>query len=864
MDDVLLSDQLPTSGSEPVRLRAVATDEVQSEVHAAFGRHTFPLPMTALVGRAGEVAAIQGLLGREGVRLLTLIGPGGVGKTRLALAAAAEIGDEFPDGAAFVPLAAVRDPSYVLPAIAQALDIRQAPDRRLAETLVVVLKDRHLLLVLDNFEHVAPAAGDVADLLEACPRLTALVTSRAALRLDGERRFATLPLAVPSPEAPLAGDELAAAEAVALFVQRARQVQPDFAVDARNAAAVAEICRRLEGLPLAIELAAAWIRVLPPAALLERLAQRLPLLRGGGDDQPARLRTMRDAIAWSYELLAPDEALLFRRLSVFVGGFSLEAAEAVSVVLQELEDAAEGGRRKAEGELSTRAHSPEVPEVQEVQEVHGAPLAYTDVAAPAPGHPTRSPASRLPPTVSTLDLLTGLIDKSIIQRVPGSDEGSRYQMLEVVREYGLEQLAETGEAAAVQAAHAAYVLELAERMEPVLLGPEERRWLARCDAELGNVRAALAWALEHDPETALRIGSALGPYWSWFWIAEGKQWLAQALALPPPASPSARYKALSVHAALATLVGDLPTAFETGEAALVMAQDAGDATMEALIRWNLGAANYYAGNVDEFDAQLERAVALWGTPATSMMRAWAAYARAYQGTKALLDGNTGQGIALYEEGLARARFSGSDGITLLILGDYAGWLIDLGETGRVRAMLDEALAMAATHRGRWLVGAVLIGLALVDAVEGQMVMAARRLGAVETIREIAGLFVPLHYQRRLDHATALARAALGDAVFAHEFAAGRADPDAAIAAWRAPAPVGTHPGGHAPADARGLTSREREVLGQLVLGLSDKEIAAALSISRHTASKHVAAVLVKLGVESRTAAVATALRDGLV
>jgi non-specific serine/threonine protein kinase len=851
VDDVLLSSQHPTSGSEPVRLRAVATDEVQPEIRAALVRHPLPAPITALVGRADEVAAIQGLLVRDGVRLLTLIGPGGVGKTRLALAAAAEIEHEFPDGAAFVPLAAVRDPAHVLPAIAQALDARESPERPLAETLVTVLQHRRLLLVLDNFEQVAAAAADLAHLLAACPRLTALVTSRAALKVGGERRFATLPLAVPPPGAPLAGDAPLAAEAVTLFVQRARQVQPDFAVNAHNAAAVAETCRRLEGLPLAIELAAAWIRVLPPAALLERLAQRLLLLRGGGEDQPARLRTMRDAIAWSYGLLTPDEARLLRRLAVFVGGFTLEAAEAVSIALHELEHEAKGETREAGGVRPARAHPAAVPEV------HRTPLAYTEVSAPAPGHPPRSPDS-------TLDLLSGLIDKSIIQRLPGTDEESRYQMLEVVREYALEQLAESGEAAAAQAAQTAYVLALAERLEPVLLGPEERRWLGRCDAELGNVRAALSWALEHDPETALRIGSALGPYWSWFWIAEGKQWLARALALPPPASPSSRYKALSAHSALATLAGDLPTAFETGEAALVMAQDAGDTTLEALIRWNLGAANYYAGNVAAFDAHLDRALALWGIPPTPMMRAWAAYAQAHQGANALLRGDIQHGIALYEKSLARARGSGSDGITLLILGDYAGWLIDLGDTGLARSLLDEALTIAATHRGRWLAGAVLIGLALADAVEGQAVIAARGLGAVETIREIAGLFVPIHYQRRLDRATALARAALGDAAFAREFATGRADPDAAVAASRAPAPVGTVPGGHAPADGRGLTSREREVLGQLVLGQSDKEIAAALSISRHTASKHVAAVLVKLGVESRTAAVATALRDGLV
>jgi DNA-binding NarL/FixJ family response regulator len=466
-------------------------------------------------------------------------------------------------------------------------------------------------------------------------------------------------------------------------------------------------------------------------------------------------------------------------------------------------------------------------------------------------------------TPSTLDLLTGLVDKSLVQRAPEEDGEPRYQMLEVVREYALERLAEHGEAAAAQAAHAAHLLALAERLEPELLGPEERRRLARCDAELENVRAALTWALAHDPETALRIGAALGPYWAWYRIGEGKEWLAAALALPAPASPSARYGALTVHLALATLVGDLRAAFASGEAALALAGDAGDAAAMAYGHWNYGAAHYYAGNVAAFDAHLERALALWQVPPTSTQRAWAAYARSQLGTVALLGGDTGRGVALYEEALARARGSGSDGITLLILGDYGGWLIDLGETGRARGMLDEALALAATHRGRWLAGVVLVGLALAAAVAGEAAAAARRLGAVDAIREVAGLFVPAHYQHRLDRAEALARAALGDEPFAREFAAGRADPDAVIAGRDAPPSLEAELGSEILADTFGLTPREGQVLRFLVRGWSDKEIASALGISRHTASKHVAAVLAKLGVESRTAAAAAAIREGV-
>jgi excisionase family DNA binding protein len=287
---------------------------------------TIPTPLTPFIGRTREVATVAALLRRQEVRLVTLTGPGGIGKTRLALRVAEEALAHFDAGAVFVSLATLPSPDLVLPAIARALDVRASPGRPVRATLIAALRDRRLLLILDNFEHLLAAASDLADLLSQCPGVTVLVTSRTPLRLNGEHRVTIPPLALPTAGELPALNRWAEYEAIALFVERARHVRPEFTLTVGNAAAVLEICHRLEGLPLAIELAAAWLRVLSPPALLARLEARLPLLVGGADDQPARLRTMRDAIAWSHALLSDDERRLFRRLGVFVGQFTLEGA----------------------------------------------------------------------------------------------------------------------------------------------------------------------------------------------------------------------------------------------------------------------------------------------------------------------------------------------------------------------------------------------------------------------------------------------------------------------------------------------------------------------------------------------------------
>jgi predicted ATPase/class 3 adenylate cyclase len=420
--------------------------------------NNLPTQPTVLIGREKEVAAVERLLRREDVRLVTLTGPGGIGKTRLALQVAAELSDRFADGVFFVNLAPLSDPALVIPATAQALAIQEVRGQPLFDLLKASLREEHLLVLLDNFEQVVGAAVQVADLLAACPLLKVLVTSRAALHVSGEQEFAVSPLAVPDSKHLPNLVTLSQYEAVALFIQRAQAVKLEFQVTNANAPAVAEICIRLDGLPLAIELAAARIKVLPPQALLARLSQRLKVLTSGARDVPARQQTLRNTIEWSYQLLDADERRLFRRLSVFAGGCTFEAIEAVCTAL----------------DIESRAGQ-------------------------------------------VFDGVASLIDKSLLQQT--EQEEARLAMLETIREYGLECLRESGEMEATQKAHADYYLTLAEEAETELRGAQSALWLERLEREHDNLRAVMQWVLEPGRqkeqrlEMALRLGAVLGGFW---------------------------------------------------------------------------------------------------------------------------------------------------------------------------------------------------------------------------------------------------------------------------------------------------------------------------------------------------------------
>lgn len=408
--------------------------------------HNLPAAPTSLLGRESEVAAVGELILRQPVRMVTLTGAGGIGKTRLALAAAHELLNRFPDGVYFVAVAHITDPAVLIAATAQVLGVRDTGVQPLQVTLAASLRARRALLVFDNFEQVTAAAPIVSDLLGSCPELRVLVTSRVPLHLRGEHEFPVPPLALPVGR--LTPDALP--PSVMLFAERARAVQPDFQVTPTNAAAVAEICRRLDGLPLAIELAAARIKMLSPEAIAGRLDRRLGLLAGGPQDAPARQRTMRDTIVWSHGLLDPDDQAMFRRLAVFTGGWALEAAEEVCA------------------------------------------LAGT-------------------PALDVMDRLMSLVDQTLIQLDAG---GSRYSMYETLREFALERLAASGEAEGLRRQHAEYFLRLAETAAPQLRDVDQDEWLARLERDHDNLRSALGWALAHGhADLGLRLAAGLWWFW---------------------------------------------------------------------------------------------------------------------------------------------------------------------------------------------------------------------------------------------------------------------------------------------------------------------------------------------------------------
>ncbi len=498
--------------------------------------HNLPAPATPLLGRERELAEASALLRRPGLRLLTLTGAGGSGKTRVGLAVAEALLEEFPAGVWFVPLAAVADPGFVPAAIAAALGVREAPGTPLSETLAAYLREKPLLLLLDNFEHLLDAAPLVSELIVRCPLLTVLATSRAALRLSGEHELPVPPLALPETKAAPAPAVLLGSPAVALFCTRAQAVRPDFALSEANAAAVVAICRRLDGLPLALELAAARTRVLPAAALLARLGQGIGVLSGGPRDLPVRQRTLRDTIAWSHALLAPVEQTLFRRLAVFAGGCTLAAAEAVCA---DDPDPAE-----------TDSESPVAPTIVGA---HGVRPSRRQPRAAELAEDTASTDMPTLAAAAILDALTALIENNLVIEREGAAGQPRFLMLETIREFALAQLAASDEVEELCGRLLRHLTALAEMASP-RIERGDHDWLVQVDAERHNIRAALAWTAERGAtEAGMLLAAALIHYWA---VSrndvEGWRWLERLLAMPGTQEyPAARARALLAAGELA-------------------------------------------------------------------------------------------------------------------------------------------------------------------------------------------------------------------------------------------------------------------------------------------------------------------------
>ena len=865
-----------------------------------------PAQLTSFIGRELEVMDVCTLLQRPDVRLVTLTGTGGIGKTRLGLEIGAELLPSFREGVYFVPLASINDAALVIPAIVHTLDLqhryaeRQQPLAEHMEYLKTFLREKQCLLLLDNFEQVVDAAPAIAELLAACPRLKMLVTSRAALHISGDHEFPLPPLALPDGTPSLPIHELTQYAAISLFLQRAMAIKPDFNVTTANVQTIAMICRRLDGLPLAIELAAARIKLLPPQALLQRLIHPLNVLTGGRQNAPERHQTLRNTIAWSYHLLNAVEQQLFRRISVFVGSCSLEAIEAL----------------------------------------------YSS-------YPDR--------TMLVLDGVSSLIDKSLLRQVEQGDE-PRIVMLETIREYALEMLDANVEERFSRHAHAVYYMTLAEESERELVGPQQAAWLERLEQEHDNLRAALDWSLQQDESTnetqrrmemALRLAGALRRFWQMHGhLNEGQTLTEKALSASEgiPVSVQSRAKALIAAGTLASIQNDYDRTEAYCRESLLLFTELGDQQGMALSLFLLSVVPMMKGDSVTARSLTEEALALFREMGDQERIAWSLstlglldtqeekYANAHaryeeslaihrklsnkrgiaatllrlaqllfvsQGDQTALRSLLNEGLALNNElgereGIAnilslsaQLAFRQGDSASAraqieksILLYKEIGQRRALGESLAIlarivlsqeerteaRVLYDESWEIAIELNHMWLIASCLEGRAGIAAEEDQLTWAAQLWGAAGALRETIRVPIPLIERAEYERSIARARTRLGEKDFAAAWEAGRAmTPEQAITSQgnaiatpmdaSSTTSLSTHP--VTSTYPVGLTAREVEVLRLVARGLTSSEIALELQIREKTVSHHLTHIFNKTSSENRAAAAAFAIRNGL-
>jgi predicted ATPase/DNA-binding CsgD family transcriptional regulator len=813
--------------------------------------HNLPALHTQLFGRERDSATVQDLTLQTPGRLVTLTGPGGCGKTRLALLAATSLIDSFSDGVWLVDLVPVQTAHLLPQTVISVLGLREQPGETPLQTLVARLGSRRLLLLFDNCEHLIDACAQLAEaLLDACPNLRLLMTSREPLRISGECVWRVPSLGIPEPRSNLSPDQVAQFPAPELFIQRAQAVKSDFAVTSRNAPAVSAICARLEGLPLAIELAAAWVRALGVEQILERLDDTFDLLVGGSRSAPSRQQTMRATMDWSFGLLTASERVVFQRLAVFVGGCSLEAAESIC---------------------------------------SGVPVERHDVLA----HVTR------------------LVDASLVQ-VEEREKGVRYRLLEPVRRYAQMCLSISGELDAVRRQHAAFYQSFAERWEidANFGGPGRQAAHSALECEQDNLRATLQWCLEQgDAETGISLGRAL---WT-FWVArglyvEGRSWMAQLAALPDTAkAPAMRAVAQGIEATFAWRQGDYALAQSLLRQVLTHLPQA-QAYAPRLVHsvpTDLGYIAQKEGDHSAARTHFEEALA---AVRAAGLRVDEALSLQNLGAQALMEGDYPRAHALCEESLALARAVGdayaAGGVLI-----WLGWLSFLQgdvplshhlleESVAVHRRLDERfrlaqaldfLAVVATATGQFskageafgeslrLRQAVgdrsdladsLEGIAALAAAQQQPTQAIQLAGAAASIRASSGSpFTPMR-RTMLDQWLVPLQQALGQDVIHSAWEAGRAMSieqalELALAATQsAPAPP-DGPSDESRKRAAELSPREQQVAALLADGLTNRQIAGRLVVTERTVAAHIEHILDKLGFASRHQVATWAAENGL-